>query len=58
LGLILGFMVEANFRRTMLMGDATIFFTRPFSLIMLILTSASFGHPIIKQQLAKRKINM
>lgn len=57
LGLILGFMVEANFRRTMIMGDASIFFTRPFSLIMLTLAIASFGYPIIKQQLAKMKGN-
>ena len=55
LGLILGFMVEANFRRTMLMGDASIFFTRPFSLVMLILAAASFGYPILKQKFAKKK---
>ncbi|KAA3662049.1 MAG: C4-dicarboxylate ABC transporter permease [Calditrichaeota bacterium] len=55
LGLILGFLAETNFRRALLMGDETIFFTRPISLIMLVLALLSLTYPFIKQKFAKRK---
>ncbi len=55
LGLILGFLAETNFRRALLMGDATIFFTRPISLILLILAAASLFYPIIKTKIKSRK---
>ncbi|MCA9732269.1 MAG: tripartite tricarboxylate transporter permease [Deferribacteres bacterium] len=55
LGLILGFLAETNFRRALLMGNATIFFTRPISLIMLILALLSLTYPFIKQRFTKRK---
>ena len=54
LGLILGFMVEANLRRTLLMGDYTLLFTRPLSAIMLILALVSFIYPFIKGR--KKKV--
>ena len=48
LGLILGFLAETNFRRALLMSDASIFFTRPISAIMLILAALSLIYPIAK----------
>ncbi len=51
LGLILGFLAETNFRRALLMGDAAIFFTRPVSLILLILALLSLLYPIVKDKL-------
>jgi len=50
LGLILGFMVEANLRRTLLMGDYTLLFTRPLSAVMLILALVSFIYPFIRKR--------
>ncbi len=50
LGLILGFLAETNFRRALLMSDATIFFTRPVSLILLILSFLSLFYPIMKSK--------
>jgi putative tricarboxylic transport membrane protein len=42
LGFVLGPMMEENLRRALLLsrGDATIFFTRPISLVLLILSAA------------------
>ncbi len=48
LGLILGFLAETNFRRALLMGDASIFFTRPVSLVLLALAALSFFYPLLK----------
>jgi putative tricarboxylic transport membrane protein len=50
LGLILGFMVEANLRRTLIMGDYTLLFTRPLAAIMLVLALVSFVYPFIKKK--------
>ncbi len=55
LGLILGFLAETNFRRALLMGDWDIFFTRPVSLIMIILAVVSFFWPFLKVYREKRK---
>lgn len=55
LGLILGFLAETNFRRALLMGDASIFFTRPVSLLMLVLAFLSFFYPLLKQYISKSK---
>ena len=55
LGLILGFLAETNFRRALLMGDGSIFFTRPVSLIMLILAALSLFWPLISAYIKKRK---
>jgi len=53
LGLILGFLAETNFRRALLMGDASIFFTRPVSLLMLVLALLLFFYPLLKQRFGK-----
>ena len=50
LGLILGFMVEANLRRTLLMGDYTLLFTRPLSAIILVLALLSFAYPFVRRR--------
>ncbi len=56
LGLILGFLAETNFRRALLMGNASIFFTRPVSLALLVLAALSFFYPLIKSKLGRKKI--
>ena len=50
LGLILGFMVEANLRRTLLMGDISLFITRPLSSVLLLLAVVSFVFPFFKNR--------
>ncbi len=54
LALILGSMAESNFRRALLVGNWTIFFTRPGSLIMLALALLSFIAPIIRARRAAK----
>ena len=56
LGLILGFLAETNFRRALLMDDASIFFTRPLSLILLILAFLSLFYPILKSKFKNRNV--
>ncbi len=56
LGLILGFLAETNFRRALLMGDWHVFFTRPVSLVMLVLATLSLFWPLISAYLKKRKL--
>lgn len=53
LGLVLGPMLEENFRRSLIVsrGDPTVFFTRPISLTFLIITAvilAMFLMPVLK----------
>ncbi|MEA5011886.1 MAG: tripartite tricarboxylate transporter permease [Angelakisella sp.] len=52
LALVLGNMAETNYRVAMLMGggNATIFFTRPFSVAILILTLILFCAPILQKK--------
>ena len=48
LGILLGTSFEANLRRALIRfrGDWTVFFTRPISLVLLILTALSIGHAV------------
>jgi putative tricarboxylic transport membrane protein len=55
LGLILGFMAEANFRRALLMEDWTTFFTRPISAVMLILAAVSLFWPLVSEKFVKKE---
>lgn len=57
LGMVLGFMIEANLRRSLLLsqGDFTIFFTRPLSLLLIVLAFVSFVYPIYKGWQQQRK---
>lgn len=54
LGMVLGRMVEANFRRALIMSDWTIFFTRKLTLIVLLLGLLSFAWPLY-QNYQRRK---
>lgn len=50
LGLVLGFIVETNFRRSLMISDVgwAIFVTRPIALLMLILALISFLFPFYR----------
>jgi putative tricarboxylic transport membrane protein len=50
LGLVLGDLIEANFHRSLLIGRGSywIFFTRPLSLALFLLTVAMLGWPYLK----------
>lgn len=51
LGMILGYMVESNFRRGMIMheGDWSVFFTRPISLTFILLSVVSIAIPLYRK---------
>jgi len=59
LGMILGYMVESNFRRgmTMFEGDWTVFFTRPISLIFILLSLLSIILPIYRRHKSSLKVD-
>ncbi len=48
LGIVLGKLAEENFRRAVIMGGYSVFFTRPASVVMLLLAVLSFSYPLIK----------
>lgn len=56
LALILGPMAESNLRRSLVMsqGDYSTFFTRPFSLLFIVLAMMTLFLPIIKRILNTR----
>ncbi|GAB6152142.1 tripartite tricarboxylate transporter permease [Desulfosporosinus burensis] len=58
LGLILGPMAEANFRRALISsdGDYSVFFTSPISAVTLAITVLVLVLPIIKKALALRSV--
>ena len=49
LGIVLGKMVEENFRRAVMMGGYKIFLTEKLALVMLTLALLSFAYPLVKQ---------
>lgn len=57
LGLLLGNMLESNFRRALVMsnGSYATFVTRPVSCVLLILVVFTFLWPVIKKSIANRK---
>lgn len=57
LALVLGNMAETNFRLSMLMGEGniSIFFSRPLTLVIILLTLLSFCTPLIKKYINQRK---
>lgn len=57
IGLVLGQLAEQNFRRALIIadGDASIFFTRPISLALLIICVVCLFWPRLKKLLAARK---
>lgn len=58
LGLLLGNMLESNFRRTLVMsqGNLSIFFTRPITLVLVLLIAFTFLYPLIKGMVKKGNI--
>ncbi len=55
LGMVLGKLAETNFRRAVIMGGYNVFFTRPASLILLILAVLSIGVPLYQTYKANKK---
>ncbi len=53
LGMVLGNIAETNFIRAIMMGGWTVFFTRPLSLGMLVVATASFAVPLIQARKQK-----
>jgi putative tricarboxylic transport membrane protein len=53
LGIVLGNIAETNFRRAVMMGGYHIFFTRPVSLILLVLGLISFAWPLLQNKIKK-----
>lgn len=53
LGLVLGFMVEANYRRALAIsgGDHMVFVTNPISLVLLLLAALSFAAPLVRRHI-------
>lgn len=59
LGLVLGPMIEANYRRALAMsgGDHLTFLGSPVAVLLLALTLASFATPLARRLLAAERIN-
>lgn len=55
LGIVLGNIAETNFRQAVMMGNYTVFFTRPVSLILLLLALVSFAIPLWQNYKKKQK---
>lgn len=57
LALLLGDICESNFRRSLALsvGDPSIFFTRPITVVLLLLTVLSLAFPLLKQLKGKKK---
>ncbi|MCF6410744.1 tripartite tricarboxylate transporter permease [Pseudalkalibacillus salsuginis] len=58
LGVVLGPLTESEFRRSIQManGDFSIFFTRPISLILIIISVLMLFYPMINDYIKKRKL--
>jgi len=54
LGMVLGNIAETNFIRAIMMGGWTVFFTRPLSLGMLLVATASFAVPLLQARKQKQ----
>jgi len=57
LGLILGPMMESNFRRALVMsnGDLSIFYTRPITLVLLTIAVLTLFSPLFTKKMKKNK---
>ncbi len=58
LGLVLGRMMEENFRRQLLLteGDFTTFFTRPISLFILVVVAIMIFFPFVSEKIQEKKM--
>ncbi|MFQ3621563.1 MAG: tripartite tricarboxylate transporter permease, partial [Spirochaetales bacterium] len=50
LGMVLGKLMEVNFRRAVLMGGYSVFVTRPASLLLLLISIAAFAYPLLQMR--------
>jgi putative tricarboxylic transport membrane protein len=59
LGLVLGFMVESNLRRSLLIsrGDPWVFFTRPISCALLVLALTALIWPVVRQVRERKRMS-
>lgn len=59
LGVVLGPIAESQFRRSVQMsdGDFSIFFTRPISLTLIVVSIVMLFLPIIMKYIRDRKVN-
>jgi putative tricarboxylic transport membrane protein len=55
LGMVLGKLAEVNFRRAVIMGGYSVFFTRPASLALLLISVAAFALPFWQAGREKKK---
>ena len=55
LGMVLGKLAESNFRRAVIMGGYGMFFSRPASLILLLVALLSFAYPMYQTAKARRE---
>ena len=55
IGLVLGELAEVNLRRSMMIGGPAIFFTRPISLTIIIVSVVMLCMPLIKKIKGKSK---
>lgn len=55
LGMVLGSLAESSFRRAVIMGGYSVFFVRPASLILILLSVLLFSLPFIQARRDKRK---
>ncbi len=58
LGMVLGKLAETNFRRAVIMGGYNVFFTRPVSLILLLLAALSLGIPLYQTYKTNKRVKM
>jgi putative tricarboxylic transport membrane protein len=56
LGLVLGRIMEMNFRQALMVGGAASFYTRPFTLVCLVLAIASIITPIVQGRIKEKKM--
>ncbi len=57
IALVLGKLMESNLRRSLILsqGDASVFFTRPISLTIMVLAILSLAYPMIRKFMEDRK---
>ncbi|MDR3264665.1 MAG: tripartite tricarboxylate transporter permease [Synergistaceae bacterium] len=55
LGLVLGTMIETNLQMTLMMGGVSLFFTRPISAVLLVLSAAFVLWPFVMDMKAAKK---
>ena len=58
LGLVLGRIMEMNFRQALMVGGASSFYDRPATLIFLVLAVASVIVPIVQGRIKEKKLKL